>query len=191
MDAPTSANTRSASDAQTRALEQAFAAHEAWAYEAAYVSYRRTLYGAAYGVLADAQLSEDCVHDVLVRLWQRSGEYRPARGRLEAFLAVCVRNEALSRRRRDNNRLRIARSAPPPAEADPFDDRYAGSLDVRDAVRGLSQPQQHTLQMAYFEGLTHEEIAKRLGEPVGTIKSRLSNALKSLRRTMGAKKGPA
>lgn len=190
MDAPPSANTHSVS-AETRALEQAFSARKAWAYEGAYVAYRRTLYGAAYGVLRDAQLAEDCVHDVLVRLWQGSGEYRAARGRLEAFLAVCIRNEALSRCRRDANRARITRERAVVREDDPFDDAYAGSLDVRDAVRTLSEPQQRTLRLAYFEGLTHEEIAKRLEEPVGTIKSRLSNALKVLRRTLETKKGPA
>lgn len=190
MDAPLSANTPSASE-ETRALEMAFCAREAWAYEAAYVAYRRTLYGAAYGVLGDAQLAEDCVHDVIARLWQRGAEYRPARGRLEAFLAVCVRNEALSRRRRDVNRARIVRDHPQRQENDPFDDAYAGSLDVRDALRALSEPQQRALRMAYFEGLTHEEIAGRLGEPVGTIKSRLSNALKTLRRAMGEQKGQA
>lgn len=189
MDAPPSANTLSAS-AETLALEQAFSAHEGWAYEAAYLAYRRTLYGAAYGVLGDAHLAEDCVHDVLVRLWQRGSEYRSARGRLEAFLAVCVRNEALSRRRRDANRMRLMRERALVPEADPFDDAYAGSLDVRNAMHELSGAQQRALRLAYFEGLTHEEIAQRLDEPVGTIKSRLSNALKSLRRIMDVKKGP-
>lgn len=181
MEEPPSTILRSA-DAQQRALEHGFVAREAWAFEAAYVTYRRLLYGAAYGVLHDASDAEDCVHDVLARLWQRGHAYTAARGSLHAFLSVCVRNEALSRRRRGANRLRIEREKLDISVVEPAVDKAVlDRVDIARSMQALTPPQQQAIRLAYFEGLTHEQIAKRLGEPVGTVKSRLSNALRSLR----------
>src|SRR5579864_218313 len=107
MDAPSSTTSASPKSAEERALEAGFLARSEWAFEAAYFAYRRLLYGAAYKVLGDAGAAEDCVQDVLLRLWQRGHAYTPARGSLRAFLCVCVRNEALSRLRRQRTRGRI------------------------------------------------------------------------------------
>jgi RNA polymerase sigma-70 factor (ECF subfamily) len=189
VDAPPSTTPRSADaasgrsgQAPQRALEEGFVAREAWAFEAAYMTYRRLLYGAAYGVLRDAAESEDCVHDVLVRLWQRGHAYTRVRGSLQAFLCVCVRNEALSRRRRSTNRGRIEREKLDAVAVVPAVYEAAlNRVDVAKALESLSQAQRQAIQLAYFEGLTHEQIAQRLDEPVGTEKSRLSNALRGLR----------
>jgi RNA polymerase sigma-70 factor (ECF subfamily) len=182
MDAPSSPSARSADAPERLAIEAGFVAHEAWAYEAAYDAYRRHLYGAALGVLRDPSDAEDCVHDVLMRLWRQGHAYSQARGSLEAFLVVCVRNEAISRRRRDVNRERITRERLRVVESAPPDDEpVVQRLDMARVLARLSDAQQQTLRMAYYDGLTHEQIAQRLGEPVGTIKSRLSNALRALR----------
>jgi RNA polymerase sigma-70 factor (ECF subfamily) len=182
VDASTSTTRRSAEAADPRALEAGFVAHEPWAFEAAYATYRRLLYGTAYGVLHDASDAEDCVHDVLVRLWQRGHAYTTARGSLHAFLCVCVRNEALSRRRRSVNRERIEREKLEPPRDEPApDDVLVNRVDIAHSLQTLSQAQRQAIQLAYFEGLTHEQIAHHLGEPVGTVKSRLSNALRALR----------
>lgn len=182
MDAPSSPNTRSADALERRTLEAAFVAREPWAFEAAYEACRRHLYGAAFAVLRDTGNAQDCVHDVFMRLWRHGHAYSPARGSLEAFLVVCVRNEALSRRRRGLNRERIVReqlhevpSTPPP------DDPAAQRIDMARLVSRLNQSQQRAVRMAYYDGFTHEQIAQHLGEPVGTVKSRLSNALRTLR----------
>jgi RNA polymerase sigma-70 factor (ECF subfamily) len=187
MEGPSSAIARSAdsSAAEQRALEAAFVAHETWAFEAAYRTYRALLYGAACAVLGNAAEAEDCVHDVLARLWQRGHAYTPARGSLRAFLAVCVRNEALSRRRKYANRSRIehgtlAASTPEHSPEEHTEER----IDVTRVLDSLGAPQRQVIQLAYYEGLTHEEIARRLGEPLGTVKSRLSNTLRSLRRAL-------
>ena len=166
-------------------LEAGFVAREPWAFEASYRAYRAVLYGAAYSVLGNAAEAEDCVHDVLVRLWQRGHAYTPARGSLRAFLAVCVRNEALSRRRKSANRLRIEHGtlAASSSEQSP-EDRTEERMDVTRVLDSLGEPQRQIIQLAYYDGLTHEEIARRLGEPLGTVKSRLSNTLRSLRRAL-------
>jgi RNA polymerase sigma-70 factor (ECF subfamily) len=150
--------------------------------EQAYHAYRRQLYGAAYGVLHDADDAEDCVHDVLVRLWRQGHSYSPARGSLQAFLVVCVRNEALSRRRKEANRDRIVHEqVRPVSETPPPDDSAVARIDMARILERLNDAQREAVRLAYYDGLTHEQIAKRLDEPVGTIKSRLSNALRTLR----------
>ena len=72
------------------ALEDGFAAREAWAFEAAYHAFKGALFAAAFHVLGEREEAEDCVHDVLVRLWERGRAYRHGRGSLRAFMIVCV-----------------------------------------------------------------------------------------------------
>jgi RNA polymerase sigma-70 factor, ECF subfamily len=137
-------------------------------------------------VLRDAQEAQDCVHDVLLRLWRNAGAFRAERGSLRAFLAVCVRNEALSRRRKALNRERIEqlRSAP-----DPSRDIAAGVVENDSVVRALAAlnpEQRRAIELSYFGHLTHAEIAGKLGEPVGTVKSRLAGALRRLRQRLAA-----
>jgi RNA polymerase sigma-70 factor, ECF subfamily len=152
------------------------------ALEEAYREHRGLLYGVALRVLHDPGDAEDCVHDTLLRLWQRGHAYTPARGSLAAFLIVCVRNEALTRLRKRTNRARIEHerlnnTAVEPAVDDPIVERSR----VEDALKTLPEAQCETLRLAYFSGLTHEQIAARMHEPVGTVKSRLSTGLRSLR----------
>jgi len=187
MDAPSSQSTRSPDDAERHAIEAAFVAREPWAFEAAYEAYRRQLYGAAFAVLRDGRDAEDCVHDVLMRLWRHGHAYTPARGSLHAFLIVCVRNDALSRRRRDVNRERIAREHLRAVQHVPaHDERATARIDMERMLSHLNDAQQQAVRLAYYEGFTHEQIAQRLGEPLGTVKSRLSNALRLLRTLLGS-----
>jgi RNA polymerase sigma-70 factor (ECF subfamily) len=187
MDAPSSVSERSPDSGEQRAIEAAFTAREPWAFEAAYNAYRARLYGAAHWVLQERGEAEDCVHDVLVRIWRSPHAYSPVRGSLQAFLVVSVRNEALSRRRRESNRRRIERTRLHAVDSvESGEEPAAQRIDVQHALEHLSEPQRQTIRLAYYEGLTHEEIARRLHEPVGTVKSRISNALRLLRTVLQA-----
>lgn len=166
-------------------LAQAFVEHQAWAYEAAYRIHGRVLHAAAMQVLGSADDAQDCVHDVLVRLWRRGDAFRTARGSLRAFLAVCVRNEALTRARNARTRERIARSHEPVMEHADIAAAIVGRESVRAALQELSEKQRQTIALAYYGHLTHEEIANQLGEPIGTVKSRLASALRRLREIFG------
>lgn len=162
-------------------LRRAFAAREAWAYEAAYRIYARTLHAAARSGLRPGSDASDCVHDVMLRLWRRGDAYREERGSLRAFLAVCVRNEALARTRNEGNRERIAEEANEDSAEPDVGDAIARRETVRAALSELSEKQRRSIELAYYGGLTHEQIARELGEPVGTVKSRLSASLRRLR----------
>jgi RNA polymerase sigma factor (sigma-70 family) len=166
--------------ADESALERGFVEKAAWAFEAAYHGYKTRLFAAAMHVLGEREEAEDCVHDVLVRLWRGHG-YRTERGSLRAFLTVCVRNEALSRRRKRANRLRIERDNFAAEIVNAPDDRIADRDRVGRALTQLGDKQREAIRLAYGEGLPYQEIALRLNEPVGTIKSRVSNAMRALR----------
>lgn len=165
MDAPTS---------QTRRWDSTL--------EDGYREHRNMLYGVALRVLHDRSEAEDCVHDTILRLWQRGHSYTPARGSLGAFLTVCVRNEALTRLRKRANRSRIEHERLSADAIEPaVDEPIVEHVRVEEALASLSPVQRDTLRLAYFGGLTHEQIAARMNEPVGTVKSRLSNGLRALR----------
>lgn len=167
-------------------MARAFAARESWAYEAAYRLHGRTLYQAALGVLRDPQEAQDCVHDVMLRLWRRGSGFRVERGSVAAFLAVCARNEALSRLRKRVNRERIARGAGTGETVPDVGDAVTERTVVAAALQSLSEIQRQSIVLAYYRHLTHAEIAAELNEPVGTVKSRLSAALRRLRAAFAA-----
>jgi RNA polymerase sigma-70 factor (ECF subfamily) len=101
---------------------------------------------------------------------------------------VCVRNEALTRVRKRANRSRIEHERIHDEGVEPaIDDAIADRSELRDALSSLSDVQRSTLELAYFGGLTHEQIARRMQEPVGTVKSRLSNGLRALRKYFKAR----
>jgi RNA polymerase sigma-70 factor (ECF subfamily) len=165
------------------ALEAAFARREAAAYERAYEQFGSRMYTTALRVLRNRELSHECVQDVLLSLWRKGSAYSAARGNLEAFLVVCVRNAALARARDDTRRRALLAEQPPVSEStldpDPFE-----HADVTEALKSLTEAQAQTIQLAYYRGMTHTEIAAALKEPVGTVKSRISNALRTLRNAL-------
>lgn len=165
------------------ALARGFVNREAWAYDSAYRLHGNVLYSAALQVLHDANDAADCVHDVLLRLWRRGDAYRAERGSLRAFLAVCVRNEALSRARKTRHRDRIFQSLDRPSDAGDISTGVVDRESVRRALQTLTEKQRETIELAYMRHMTHEEIARELGEPAGTVKSRLSSGLRKLRET--------
>ncbi len=166
-------------------MENGFVAREAWAFEAAYQSFKTALFGAAVGILGDREEAEDAVHDVLARLWQREHAYSTARGTLRSFLVACVRNEALSRRRKSSNRLRIEQTMRPES-VEAADESLADRDRIARALELLGEKQREAIRLVYEEGLPYAEIARRLNEPAGTIKSRLSNAVRTLRAHFAA-----
>jgi RNA polymerase sigma-70 factor (ECF subfamily) len=163
-------------------LVAAFIARDASGLERAYLAYRMPLYSVARHVLGNDEDAQDCVHDALMRVWQRADSYRPERGSLRTFLMACVRNEALTRKRDTNRHLRIeeqlARTQAPAYEfevADPLErDR------LRRALAELPPEQRAALDLAYGKQLTHVQVAAHLGEPLGTVKGRLRLALAKL-----------
>lgn len=164
------------------ALARAFARGEREAFEEAYRRYAGLLYTAAFNVLHDSEEAQDCVHAALTRVWRSPGSYTAARGAVRSFLTVCVRNEAISRQRSRGRRARLEQRLL--AEPEEFDELRAGDPIERDRLHAslarLPDEQRIALELAYYQGMTHSEIAAELGEPLGTVKSRISLGLRKL-----------
>jgi len=171
-------------------LATAFAARERWAFDEAYRLYGALLYSTAYNVLGNAEDAKDCVHDALARVWRSPNAYSRARGAVRSFLVVCVRNEAISRLRSVGRRARLAeRLAAEPVEHDELRVTDVVETDrLRAAMNGLPPEQRAPLELAYFEGKTHVEVAAALGEPLGMVKSRISLGLRKLAAALGGRR---
>lgn len=163
-------------------LEAAFAAHADGALEEAYRRYAPALQAAARHVLGTAGDARDCVHDALMRVWSKEAAYRPERGALRSFLMVCVRNEAISRKRSD---VRHVASEQRAAVATPtFGIDVSERVAIRSALSTLPREQRDVLELAYWGDYTQAEIASRLHVPLGTIKSRAALGLRKLARSL-------
>ncbi len=156
------------------------------AFDLAYRAYGPRLRAVAYAVLQEREAAEDAVHGALLRVWA-AGTYRSDRGPLLPFLIACVRREALdalrSRKRRHERELRAVGSQPvavdPIAAIDPVEARR-----VKVALDALPAAQRDIVVRAYFDGRTLSEIAGDTNVPLGTVKSRLSAALRALHSTL-------
>jgi RNA polymerase sigma-70 factor, ECF subfamily len=168
--------------AEERTLAQAFARRESWAFDEAYRRYGSLLFSVALNVLQNAEDAEDTVHDVLVRVWKNAQAFRADRGSVRAFLVVCVRNDAISRRRsaarhtRLNEQLSQTQDAVEELQIDDFVEQRR----VREAISQLPEEQRNAVMLAFFGGKTHVEIAEQLGQPLGTVKSRISMGLRKI-----------
>ncbi len=172
-------------------LASAFSAREARAFDDVYERYGAFLYSVAHNVLHDVDDAQDCLHDTLARLWRNPSAYSAKRGNLRAFLVVCVRNEAISRRRGAARRLRLVEriEREVPLNEDFQIEDFVENQRLHDALAQLPPEQRAPLMLAYFRGKTHVEIASELDAPLGTIKSRISLGLRKLGNVLLAETG--
>jgi RNA polymerase sigma-70 factor (ECF subfamily) len=149
-----------------------------------YDRYGRIVYSFAYRLTHDATLSEECVQDVFVALWRRAADFDPTRAKLTTWLFVVARNRAIELGRQKARRpelrdiLEPVGFAPDPAELAAIADE---AQRVAEAVAELPEEQLEVLRLAYFDGLSHSEIAGVIGAPLGTVKGRARLALARLR----------
>ena len=153
---------------------------------ALYDRHGRIAYGLAYRILGEAGAAEEAVQDAYLRVWRRASTFDASRGGVRSWLLTIVHHCAIDLLRR--------RSSAPPVIAglDEIADRrsvpdawseVSGRMErerVRTAVETLPGEQRRAIEMAFFDGLTHREIAERDGLPLGTVKGRLRLGLKRL-----------
>jgi RNA polymerase sigma-70 factor (ECF subfamily) len=159
-------------------------------FERAYDEHHRSVYAAAFRVLGNGAQAQDVVQDVFLRLWRRPHSFDAARGELGGYLRMMARSRALDLWReaqaagRATDRLKIVVADDEPR----IDDRPAFVAErgaerdtVRTALRRLPLPQREAVVLAYYGGLTADEIARRIHVPLGTAKSRIRLGLEKLR----------
>jgi RNA polymerase sigma-70 factor (ECF subfamily) len=150
---------------------------------ALYDKYSSIVYSVALRVLADTGAAEDVLQEVFMQLWRNPGAFDASRGNLAPWLAVIARNraiDALRRRQPETDIEDVVVSVEPDMAGDA--ERSRAMEKVRSALGSMPAPQRSALEMAYFEGLTHSEIAEKTGEPLGTVKTRIRAGLMALRK---------
>lgn len=160
-----------------------------WRQDALAEAYRRhgaTVYAVGRRVLVDADAAKDVTQEVFLRLWNEPERYDPERGSLRSFLLAqthgravdAVRSEA-ARRRREELDVRSVVDVVDNVERQV--EELAVSSEVREAVAALPETERRAVTLAYFGGHTYREVARLLGQPEGTVKSRIRSGLRRLR----------
>jgi len=147
-----------------------------------YDRYSKVVYAVALRVLQDAAGAEDVLQDVFLQLWRNPDAFDASRGSLAAWLAVIARHRAIDRlrKRRPETDIEECVIAGGPDLRDESE-RSLVIAKVRVALDAMSPEQRQAMELAFFQGLTHTEIAEKTGEPLGTIKTRIRSGLQQLR----------
>jgi len=152
-----------------------------------YDRYSSVVYGVALRILQDTGAAEDVLQDIFLQLWRRPEAFDSSRGSLTAWLAVIARHRAIDRlrKRRPESDIEGCVIA---GGADPRDETERSLIieKVRGVMSEMGADQRTAMEMAFFQGLTHTEIAEKTGEPLGTIKTRIRGGLQMLRARLAS-----
>lgn len=148
-----------------------------------YDRYSRIVYSVALRVLRDPASAEDVLQEIFMQVWRTPEQFVAVRGSFGAWLTVVTRNRSIDALRRK----RPCETVDDIAIASPYDlaseaERSTLAERARAVIQKLPADQRKTLEMAFFDGLTHSEIAEITGDPLGTVKTRIRSALLSLRK---------
>ncbi len=167
-------------------------ASDAQAFAVLYDRHGRAAYSLAYRMMGERQAAEDLVQDAFLKVWRAAGSYRADRGSVRTWLLSIVHNRgidqlrSLASRRRTQERIEASAPTSQPSEAFAQTWRNSQREQVREALKTLPQEQLKVLELAYFSGYTHVEIAELLGLPLGTVKGRMRLGLKKIRDYFGS-----
>jgi len=179
-----------AADDADRAVLTRISSGDLHALDELYDRYKTMSYSIAYRITSDATLAEDVVQDAFLGVWRNAARYIEGRGSVKTWLLSIVHHRAIDavRRRRPTVELPDREEAPPASLQLPdVWGEVSASLDadtVREALRILSDVQREAIELAYFGGLTQQEIAARTATPLGTVKSRMRLGLLAMRRVL-------
>lgn len=164
------------------------------AFGALYDRLSALLFSVAARVLGDRQEAEDVLQEIMLVIWNKSGEYDPQLGSVASWAVTLVRNRALDRLRARTRRLRLVEEVALMAEephADvttPVNEWIHGrerAQQLRAAMQQLPSEQRVAIELAFFTGLTQTDIASRLDQPLGTVKARIRRGMLRLRDQLG------
>src|SRR5436853_4002986 len=145
-------------------------------------------YGLAYRILRDAVLAQDAVQEAFLAAWRTAVSFDPARGSASTWLLTLVHRRAVDLVRREDRRRAepLTDGVDAPSSGSAEDDAWLRfeRERVQSALKQLPDQQREALELAYYGGFTQSELAERLGQPVGTIKSRMFSGLSRLRELL-------
>ena len=147
-----------------------------------YDRYSKVVYGVALRILHDTGAAEDLLQDIFLQLWRKPDAFDSSRGSLAAWLAVIARHRSIDRLRQRRPETDLEDCVI--VSATDLGNETERSLvieKVRVVMNEMGPDQRTAMEMAFFQGLTHTEIAEKTGEPLGTIKTRIRSGLQMLR----------
>ncbi len=174
-------------------LLAAIAGGAVWAMESLYQRYSRMLYSLAYHMVADHQIAEDLIQDLFLSIWRRARSYSPQAGAARSWLISIVHHRTIDYLRSVRRRSALKETPLDNTEVDEqasFPDvwdevwRSVQSAQVRAALMHLPTEQRMVIELAYFQGWTHTEIAEGCRIPLGTVKARMRLGLLHLKRAL-------
>ena len=154
-----------------------------------YDRYGRAAYGLALRVLRDPALAEDAVQEAFLALWRTAARFVPERSKASTWILTLVHRRAVDAVRREQRRRADSlEGAAEPSSVGGVDEDAWLRLQrerVQEALRSLPDAQREALELAYYGGFSQSELAERLGQPLGTVKSRMFAGLSRLREILG------
>lgn len=161
-----------------------------------YDRYSRLVFSLARHMVGESELAEEITQDVFFRVWEKAYSYRPDQGKVATWLSSIARNRSIDLIRQLNVRPEghsvgweeLLPASLPASDGHLPEEATVQSIEaqrVRAALASLPEEQQRALALAYFRGFSHREIAEYLGEPLGTIKTRIRMAMQRLRGLLG------
>lgn len=152
-----------------------------------YDRFSAVVFSAALRVLGESSQAEDVLQEVFLQLWRNPSAFDSNRGSLAAWLAVIARHRAIDHLRRRRPETDVEDVV---LSVDPGLDNQAARAEaigrIRVVMASMPDEQRIAVEMAFFEGLTHTEIAEKTGEPLGTIKTRIRSALIAIRKALAS-----
>ena len=175
------------------ALPQRLVQKDVRTFEQLYDLHSRRVYALVFRIVQQPSTAEEVVQDVFLHLWRNAGQYDSGRGPFVPWLLTLARNRALDhlrlkserQRRREEVSETLPQVAMVPGYEEELDEKRRGER-VRQLMGSLYPQQKRAIEMAYFEGLSHSEIAAALKEPLGTVKSWIRNGLQRLKEGLQA-----
>ncbi|MFQ5471647.1 MAG: RNA polymerase sigma factor [Dehalococcoidia bacterium] len=177
-----------------QALMERLTYQDLTAFRTLYNRYSSLVYSASLRVLRDASLAEDMVQEIFLRIWRKPESYVATRGKFATWLTSVTRNRAVDAIRSRNRRYRHETVSPEEQEWDvPGDERDDPALTaemsdqrriILTALSGLPAEQRQVIELAYFGGLTQQEISDKLDQPLGTVKTRIRLGMQKLKAAL-------
>lgn len=180
-------------DVDTQLIER-LARGDMAALDELYTRYARPVYSLALRILGDSADAEEVTQDVFERVWRHARSFDAQRGQFSAWLLGVTHHvavDALRKRQRRPQLLTADRddprdwpNLPAPDDVSETTLRHLQAQQIRRALRSLPPPQQQAIELAYFNGMSHLEIAAALGDPLGTVKARIRRGMQRLRAAL-------
>jgi RNA polymerase sigma-70 factor (ECF subfamily) len=179
--------------ADDRALLRGVVAGDQEALRQLYTRHSAVLFALALKVLSDRAEAEDVLQEAFVQVWKTASSFDEGRGKPIGWMIMLTRSRAIDRLRSRKTRTRVAESMATDvvqtAEArTPADEASASEAQrtIRAGLKSLPPEQRSAIELTYFGGLTQFEIAQQLGQPLGTVKTRIRNGMMQLRELLGS-----